>query len=93
MPPLAQWYMGPAATADFFRFVTSPNGGGPFRLVPTRANGTLAFGVYGSGPSGPASTAFILSVLLAGAQGITAITSFMNPALFPAFDLPLILPE
>src|ERR1700730_939854 len=50
MPPLAQWYMGPAATADFFRFVTSPNGGGPFRLVPTRANGTLAFGVYGAGP-------------------------------------------
>jgi RNA polymerase sigma-70 factor (ECF subfamily) len=92
MPPLSEWYVGPAATADFFRFVTGPDGGGPFRLVPTRANASVAFGVYGSGPSGPGSTAFLLSVLLAGTHGITAITSFMNPGLFPAFDLPPILP-
>jgi RNA polymerase sigma-70 factor (ECF subfamily) len=93
MPPLSEWYMGPAATAEFFRFVTGPDGPGPFRLVPTRANGTMAFGIYGAGPSGPRSAAFVLSVLLADSRGITAITSFMNPGLFPAFDLPLILPE
>jgi RNA polymerase sigma-70 factor, ECF subfamily len=89
MPPLAAWYMGRSAVGDFFRWATGADGGGPFRLLPTRANGALAFGVYGAGPSGPASTAFLLSVLLADAQGIGAITSFINPALFPAFDLPL----
>jgi RNA polymerase sigma-70 factor, ECF subfamily len=91
MPPLAEWFVGPVATADFFRFATGPDGGGPFRLVPTRANGTVAFGVYGSGPAGPATTALILSVLLADSRGIRAITSFMNPGLFPSFDLPLSL--
>jgi RNA polymerase sigma-70 factor (ECF subfamily) len=88
MPPLAEWYVGATATADFFRWATGPDGGGPFRLVPTRANGTMAFGVYGSGPSGPGSTAFLLTVLLADARGVTAITSFMDPGLFPSFGLP-----
>jgi RNA polymerase sigma-70 factor (ECF subfamily) len=93
MPPVAEWYVGPAATADFFRWATGPGGGGPFRLVPTRANGAIAFGVYGAGPSGPGSRAFLLSHLLADPNGITAITSFMNPGLFPAFNLPLTLSE
>ena len=57
--------------------------------MPTRANGAIAFGVYGAGPSGPGSRAFLLSHLLADPNGITAITSFMNPGLFPAFNLPL----
>jgi RNA polymerase sigma-70 factor (ECF subfamily) len=91
MPPLPEWYMGVSAVGDFFRWVTGPQGGGPFRLLPTRANGALAFGVYGTGPSGAGSRAFILSVLLADTQGVAAITSFMNPHLFPLFDLPPVL--
>ena len=37
-------------------------------------------------------SAAMLSVLLADRDGIVAITSFMNPGLFAAFDLPLVLP-
>jgi hypothetical protein len=33
----------------------------------------------------------ILSVLLADSQGVAAITSFIDPDLFPLFDLPLVL--
>ncbi len=88
MPPLAEWYMGPTAIGEFFSWATGSGGFGPYRLLRTRANGSIAFGVYGAGPTGPASTAFILSVLLADRDGIAAITSFMNPGLFRFFDLP-----
>jgi RNA polymerase sigma-70 factor (ECF subfamily) len=91
MPPLREWYVGRAAIGAFLRWVLGPDGGGPFRYVPTRANGTIAFGVYGSGEAGPASTAAILHVVLADRDGIAALTSFMNPGLFPAFGLSLTL--
>jgi RNA polymerase sigma-70 factor (ECF subfamily) len=82
MPPLAEWYVGRAAIGDFFRWATGPTGGAPFRLIPTRANGTVAFGIYSAG------AAFILHVLLIDRDGVAAMTSFMNPGLFPAFGLP-----
>ena len=91
MPPLAEWYVGRTAIGEFFSWATGPDGGGPYRLVATRANGSLAFGVYGRGPNGPASAALILTALLADRDGIAAITSFMNPGLFRFFDLPLSL--
>ena len=90
MPPLAEWYVGPTAIGQFFSWATGPGGLGPYRLVPTRANGSIAFGVYGAGPAGPASSALLLTVLLADLDGIAAITSFMNPRLFPYFNLPLV---
>jgi RNA polymerase sigma-70 factor, ECF subfamily len=89
MPPLAAWYLGRLAVGEFFRWATTTGHGGPFRLLPTRANRALAFGVYGAGPDGPASAPLLISVLAVDAHGIGAITSFMHPGLFPAFDLPL----
>ncbi len=91
MPPLPEWYVGRTAIGEFFSWATGPAGLGPYRYVPTRANGGIALGIYATGPAGPASTAFILQVLLADADGIAAITSFMNPGLFRYFDLPLVL--
>jgi RNA polymerase sigma-70 factor, ECF subfamily len=117
MPPLAEWFVGRVAVADFFAWATGPSGGGPFRFVQTRANGTLALGVYGpdttddAAPDGSARAAggssgdkpaptggapgwrgVMLSVLMADRDGVGAITSFMNPGLFGAFDLPFVLP-
>jgi RNA polymerase sigma-70 factor (ECF subfamily) len=91
MPPLAEWYVGRTAIGEFFSWATGAGGLAPYRFVPTRANGSLAFGIYASGPDGPAATAFILQVILADRDGIAAITSFMNPGLFRYFDLPLSL--
>lgn len=86
---LAERYVGHAAAGRFFQWATGPNGPGPFRFVATRANNGPAFGIYGTGPSGPASAALILQVLQADSEGIVAVTSFMTPRLFLAFDLPL----
>jgi RNA polymerase sigma-70 factor (ECF subfamily) len=91
MPPLAEWFVGRAALADFFRWATGESGPGPYRFVQTRANGTLAFGIYGAGAAGPASTASILHVIQTDGELIAEATSFMNPRLFVAFDLPLAL--
>jgi RNA polymerase sigma-70 factor, ECF subfamily len=82
MPPLPEWYIGRAAIAGFFRFASGPMGGGPFRLLPTRANNALAFGIYAVGRP------LVLQVLHADGDGIRQMTSFMYPHLFAAFGLP-----
>jgi RNA polymerase sigma-70 factor (ECF subfamily) len=82
MPPLPEWYRGRAAIATFLRWATGPAGGGPYRYVPTRANNAPAVAIYaGTRP-------FILQVLTVDTAGIAAMTSFMNPGLFKAFNLP-----
>jgi RNA polymerase sigma-70 factor (ECF subfamily) len=82
MPPLPEWYAGIEAIAAFLRWVLGPDGLGPYRLVPTRANGVPAFGIYARG------SASILQVVEADQSGIRSLTSFMNPGLFRFFDLP-----
>jgi len=79
MPPLAEWYQGKTAIAEFFSWVTGPDGGGPFKLVATSANGSPAFQIYARGEP------FILTVVDVDVDGISAITSFMNPTLFRYF--------
>ena len=82
MPPLAEWYFGRAAIAEFFRFATGGMGVGPFHFVSTRANNALAFGIYGD------RQPLILQVVEADREGIASMTSFMYPQLFAAFGLP-----
>lgn len=82
MPPLAEWYVGVEAVGEFLRWALAPGGMGPYRLVPTRANGAPAFGIYTQG------LPRILHVLEADREGIRALTSFMNPGLFKYFELP-----
>lgn len=93
MPPLPEWYVGRAAIATFLNWVTSPAGGGPFHYIPTRANNAPAVGIYRDGPQGPGTVPFILQVVSIEPDGIAAMTSFMNPALFAAFGLPPTAPQ
>jgi len=83
MPPLAEWYVGRAAIAQFLSWATSPAGGGPFKFVPTRANGSPAFGIYDR-----EGRPIILHVVEFGGDRVAAMTSWMNPSLFPFFSLP-----
>jgi RNA polymerase sigma-70 factor (ECF subfamily) len=82
MPPLPEWYSGIEAIRGFLEWATSPQGPGPFKLVPIQANGSPAFGIYARGE------ASILHVLIIQDHQIAAMTSFMNPALFERFGLP-----
>ena len=91
MPPLPTWYRGREQVAQFLS-------GGPlagptrWRLMPTRANGQLAFGLYAWDDQTQTFMPRAIDVLtLHGAQ-IQEITAFLTPDAFRNFDLPASLP-
>jgi ketosteroid isomerase-like protein len=92
MPPLPGWYRGREQVAIFL-------GGCPlagttrWRLIPARANGQLAFGLYAWHDTTQTFMPRAVDVLtLRGAQ-IQEITAFLTPDAFRGFDLPAFLPE
>ncbi|MCW2878966.1 MAG: polymerase subunit sigma-70, partial [Sphaerisporangium sp.] len=70
----------------------SPTYVGPFRMVPTRANGQPAAAANVRGLDDPAYRAFAIAVLRIEDGRIVEVTAFHDPALFPAFALPTALP-
>jgi RNA polymerase sigma-70 factor (ECF subfamily) len=57
-------------------------------LVPTRANGQPAFGLYLAEPGTPIRHARGVLVLTLRGDRIAAITRFVDNAVLPAFGLP-----
>jgi RNA polymerase sigma-70 factor (ECF subfamily) len=87
MPPLAEWYSGRDAIASFLE--TWPLADGlRWRLVPTRANGQLAFGHYGWDADAEAFVAHAIGVLALEGEQIQDITIFRTPDVFARFGLP-----
>ncbi|HZA87413.1 MAG TPA: sigma-70 family RNA polymerase sigma factor [Acidimicrobiales bacterium] len=91
MPPIPLEYHGRDTVARFFATVGFRHGR-RFDLVPTRANGQLAFGVYLRSPSGGIRQATGLDVLTLSGDRIRAITHF-DASVLPAFGLPRSLPS
>jgi RNA polymerase sigma-70 factor (ECF subfamily) len=87
MPPTPLQYRGRDSVAGFFAFVFGFVQG--FRLVPTRANGQPAFGVYRHTPAGLQGAG--LFVLTLAGDRIVAMTRFEDTVL-AAFGLPPSLP-
>jgi hypothetical protein len=89
MPPVPLEWHGRDVVA---RFYASVFGRGPtYDLVPTRANGQLAFGAYLRAPAGGIRHGVGLLVLTAAGDQISALTRFDNDVL-PSFGLPRSLP-
>jgi RNA polymerase sigma-70 factor (TIGR02960 family) len=89
MPPVPLEWQGRDVVA---RFYTSVFGRGPtYDLVPTRANGQLAFGAYLRAPAGGIRHGAGLLVLTVAGDRISALTRFDNDVL-PSFGLPRSLP-
>ena len=88
MPPMPFEYDGRTAVGDFFD--RNFGAGRRFELVPTRANGQPAFGVYLRAADGTSHGAG-LYVLTLAEDGISAMTRFENGVL-PWFALPRTLP-
>jgi RNA polymerase sigma-70 factor (TIGR02960 family) len=89
MPPLPLEYQGRELAREFFTAVWRDRS---YRLVPTRANGQPAFGVYVRDPhAGVAHANGLLVASLAGPQ-VCALTRFDNSVL-PGFGLPRTLPD
>jgi RNA polymerase sigma-70 factor (ECF subfamily) len=87
MPPLPTWYRGRDAVAAFLRrnVLASET---RWRLVPTRANGQLAFGNYRWDEEWQSFLPRSISVLALDGEAITEITTFLGPELLPSFGLP-----
>jgi RNA polymerase sigma-70 factor (ECF subfamily) len=88
MPPIPLEYRGRDSVGRFFTFVFGSRQ--RFRLVPTRANGQPAFGVYRHTPTGIDGTG--LFVLTLAGDRISAVTRF-EATLLPRFSLPRSLPN
>jgi RNA polymerase sigma-70 factor (ECF subfamily) len=89
MPPLPLEYLGRDAVARFLANISRP--GRRYDLVPKRANGHLAFGLYLRPPAGGIRPATGLDVLALTGDRIGAITHFGSTVLAP-FGLPRSLP-
>jgi RNA polymerase sigma-70 factor (TIGR02960 family) len=92
MPPVPLRYQGRELIARFLA-ATGFRPGRSARLVPTRANGQPAFGLYIRDPQAPVAHANgILVLTLAGSQ-ISAMTGFLDNSALPVFGLPRTLPD
>ncbi|RRS01210.1 sigma-70 family RNA polymerase sigma factor [Glycomyces terrestris] len=86
MPPFTTWFSGADAIARFMRAQGfAACGGAP--MLRTAANGQPAFASYERAADGGRRAHGIHVLTLTGA-GITRITSFLDPTLFPRFGLP-----
>lgn len=93
MPPYPMWLQGREANAAALAMsldATSPAYVGSFRMVPTRANGQPAAAAYVRGPGDPDYSAWAIVVFRIADDTITELTAFVDPSLFPAFELPAV---
>jgi RNA polymerase sigma-70 factor (ECF subfamily) len=91
MPPWLQWFVGREAIRSFFAMAWKTCEG--LHLVPASANGQPAFAVYEFSTAEGHWNAHSIHVLALEHEAISALTLFLEPRLFPAFRLPLILPD
>jgi len=91
MPPAMLEYRGIESAQRFFAAATF-RPGCTYRVVPTRANGQPAFGVYLADPHAGVYHAYGLLVITTAGDHITAITGFTTDVM-ARFGLPRTLPE
>ncbi|MCE6995028.1 sigma-70 family RNA polymerase sigma factor [Saccharothrix sp. S26] len=86
MPPLPQEYVGPEAVGRVLAAVALRDGR-RHELVPTRANGQPAFGLYVRDPATAVPHAHGLLVLTLAGDRVAALTRFHDNSLPAAFGL------
>jgi RNA polymerase sigma-70 factor (ECF subfamily) len=92
MPPQPTWFRGRDAIATFFgAHPLAP--GVRWRVIPTRANGQLAFGHYLWDDAAGAYVAHGIGVLALRGSEIEDMTIFRTPELLARFDLPARIDE
>jgi RNA polymerase sigma-70 factor (ECF subfamily) len=91
MPPVPLEYQGRDLAKQFFETIAFRHGR-RYRLVPTRANGQPAFGVYLRDPLTAVAHANGLFVINLAGEKVSAITRF-DSAAFPRFGLPRALAD
>ena len=92
MPPVPPRYQGREQAARFLT-ATAFRPGRSTRLVPTRANGQPAFGLYIRDPHAPIAHANGIIVLTIEGGQISAVTGFPDNSTLRSFGLPRTLPD
>jgi RNA polymerase sigma-70 factor (TIGR02960 family) len=92
MPPVPDQFQGRELAARFWT-ATAFRPGRSARLVPTRANGQPAFGLYVREPRDPVARAIGILVLTLAAGQISAVTGFTDEGAVRVFGLPGTLPD
>ena len=90
MPPFTGWYRG-AETIGRLIGTQCPGGSHDMPMLPTRANGQPAFGLYMRTPAGDFEP-FQLQVLDLDGDRVRHVSAFFDTALFATFGLPDRLP-
>jgi RNA polymerase sigma-70 factor (ECF subfamily) len=90
MPPFTGWYQGPEDIARLIDTRCPAEGPGDMRLIPTRANGQAAFGLYMR--EGDVYKPFNLPVLTLTRSGVSHVSCFFDLRLFDTFGLPSSIP-
>ena len=88
MPPEPTWFSGRAAIGAFFAAVPLAPETPRHRLVPTSANGQVAFGHYSWDEERNEFTRHGITVLTLRGTQIAGITTFRRPEAFAGFELP-----
>jgi len=91
MPPFTGWYQGPETIGRVIDTLCPAKGPGDMVLLPTRANGQPAFGVYMRGEDG-VHRPFQLQVVDPRDGAVGHVACFFDLALFSVFGLPATLP-
>ena len=91
MPPAMLEYRGIESAQRVLAAVTF-RPGRTYRVVPTRANGQPAFGLYLADPHASVYRAYSLLVITTGGDHITSITGFSTNVM-TRFGLPRTIPE
>ena len=90
MPPAMLEYRGADVARHIFTAVTF-RPGQSYRVVPTRANGQPAFGMYMADPHTGVYRGYSLLVVTIAGDRITVVTGF-DVSVMPRFGLPRMLP-
>jgi len=88
MPPAILEYQGPLAIAAFLQHGAAWRGNRHYRLIPSRANGQLAYGCYLEDAHAPVFRAHGLIMLTLEGERISAITRFIDNSILSRFGFP-----
>ncbi|SEN88522.1 RNA polymerase subunit sigma-70 [Actinacidiphila rubida] len=92
MPPATLEYRGIASARRLFAAVVF-RPGRDYRVVPTRANGQPAFGVYMADPHARVHRAYTLLVVTTAGDRVTSLSGFSDTTVMARFGLPRTLPK
>lgn len=88
MPPRPMWFAGRDAIRALFAAYPLAPGAPPIRLIPTSANGQIAFGHYVWAEAANAFMPHSITVLSLRESEISELTIFRTAEAFTGFDLP-----